>query len=450
MEKTVKFDYFIDKSREKEYIYIPFDVPENVERLDIDYQYEGNDKDSRVTGYEKNVIDLALLDENGDDAGTRGSEVSGITVSPVFSTNGYKRKPVNPGRWQIILGAYQVKSRGVNVSFKITYHYKYYRWLKGDTHTHSTHSDGRYTRFGLAEKAKKKGLDYLIYTDHNNNTEGSCLPDVEGLTLIRGLEWTSYKGHFNMWGPAKPYSGSFAIKEREDFLKHNQEALSNGAVQSVCHPCCTFCPWLMGFEDIHFDCLEVWNGPMRKDNLKAVELWNGFLKQGKRVTAVGGSDYHKDYYITDLFARPVTRVYADSASEQAVLDALKNGRAVITADHKSTMPEIKSVNALIGDTADFYEGRKVTVTADGLKKGHSVALIDNQGEMFTYTAKRKGNYSFDVPVRGKGFVRAEIRYKKKGFALLIHKIGLFFFNKKEAKEPVPPFIYALTNPIYFE
>lgn len=40
-------------------------------------------------------------------------------------------------------------------------------WLCGDTHMHSSISDGKYTPDELIEKCKAKGLDWIIITDHN-------------------------------------------------------------------------------------------------------------------------------------------------------------------------------------------------------------------------------------------------------------------------------------------
>ena len=60
---------------------------------------------------------------------------------------------------------------------------------------------------------------------------------------------------------------------------------------------CSLCPWLFEFEGIIYDAVEVWNGPMRKDNLKAVKWWDDQLKQGRRLPAIGGSDYHRDFIL---------------------------------------------------------------------------------------------------------------------------------------------------------
>lgn len=447
--KKISLSYRIEKTDEKKYFFLPFEVIENVEKLEISYSYDGDSADSRVTGQEKNVIDFGLLDENGDDVGTRGSNVRSVFLSPASSTNGYRAMNINAGTWQIIIGAYQIRKEGVTVTYDVTFHMKKFRWLKGDTHMHTTHSDGRLSRQQLAEKAKAKGLDYIFITDHNNKLEGLPMPEVKDLSVIKGVEFTNYKGHMNMFGVGKPFDGTYAINTFEEFQKRNAQAKERGALQSICHPTCSLCPWLMGFENFHYDAVEVWNGPMRKDNLKAVEWWDNELKKGRKLVAIGGSDYHRDYYVTDLLASPTLRVYTDSNSEEAILEAIKQGRCVVTHSAHSTMLEMTSGDTVVGSETPFQEDSQVQIKVTAMKKKHWLKVIDADGVFFEFTAESDGDYNFSLPVRKKGYVRCQIEYEKGFIARIFHKIGLKFMLPKEAKEPIPPFIYALTNPIYF-
>lgn len=446
---TKEIEIIIKKEQERTYFSIPFEVPEDIEKMEISYSYEGNDQSSRKTEYEKNVIDLGLRDEKGDDIGTRGSSVKSVVISSTFATPGYKTvKPVK-GTWQIIVGAYMIKTGGVKVNYRIDFYEKNYRWLKGDTHLHTNHSDGLYTRDALAKKCKKIGLDYMIFTDHNNNTEGTHLPQIDGLTTIRGVELTNYNGHINMWGLAKPFSGTFAINDNETILKTIEEAKANGAILTLCHPHCTNCPWLFSF-DVPYDCIEVWNGPMRKDNLKTVKYWDGLLREGRRITAVGGSDYHRDYVVTNLLAEPTTHVYAESNDKDAVLDALKAGRVTISMKPNGTRIELICEGKTIGSVMKFREGQEVEIRLKNFKRGTILHVYDTEGEYFTQKATTSGDAVFTVPVRKKGFVRAEVTYEKKGLSRLLHRAVLYVMIKKEAFEDIPPFPLALSNPIYFE
>lgn len=448
MQKSV-FTYHIEKADEKKYFFLPFDVPENVEMLEVNYSYEGDKADSRVTEKEKNVIDFGLIDEKGDDVGTRGSNVRSVYISATSSTSGYRTICINAGEWKIIIGAYQIRKEGVTVSYEVNFHMKQPRWLRGDTHMHTTHSDGRYTREEIAYHAKKKGLDFIFITDHNNKLEGLPMPEVKELCVIKGVEFTNYKGHLNMFGLGKPFDGSYAINTFEEFQERNLQAKERGAFQSICHPHCSLCPWLMGFENFHYDAVEVWNGPMRKDNLKTIAWWDEQLRKGRRLVAICGSDYHRDYFITDLLASPTLRVFAQSNSEEAIIEAMRKGRCVLTHSPSSTMLEMTSGDAVIGDETPFEQNSEVQIKISSMKKQHKLQVIDADGVYFEFTAERGGDYEFTVPVRKKGYVRCQIEYEKGFFGRIFHRIGLKFMLPKEAKEPIPPFIYALTNPIYF-
>ena len=61
-----------------------------------------------------------------------------------------------------------------------------------------------------------------------------------------------------------------------------------------------------------FDCLEIWNGPMRESNLRSIGCGQQLLA-GKKMPICGGSDYHRDTPF--LFpGGPTTCVYAMSTS----------------------------------------------------------------------------------------------------------------------------------------
>ena len=70
--------------------------------------------------------------------------------------------------------------------------------------------------------------------------------------------------------------------------------------------------------------------------------------------------------------------------------------------------------------------------------------------MYEYTAKKTGDYEVEVPVRGKGFVRAEVKTHYKGLKLFLLNVGLYLMMRDQAFKPMPEFTYALTSPIYFE
>jgi hypothetical protein len=163
----------------------------------------------------------------------------------------------------------------------------------------------------LAQHAKRNGLDYLAITDHNQPVSSDSLLEHAHLTLIPGIEWTHYRGHANFLGVDQPYDEPFAPASRGNTSP--LRPFGGGAFICINHPCDPVCPFLFDIASIPFDCLEVWNGPMRGSNLQAIGLWHSMLMAGKKVAICGGSDYHRDSLL--LFAGgPATCVYSMSAS----------------------------------------------------------------------------------------------------------------------------------------
>ncbi|NLP48811.1 MAG: CehA/McbA family metallohydrolase [Clostridiales bacterium] len=447
-EINLNLERQIAKEDEKKYLFLPFDIPENTEYFTIDVSFEGEGAGSNVTDEEKNVIDFALMDENGDDVGASGSNTRSITVGLAYSSPGYRRcKP--RGTWQIIIGCYQVKATGSKVSYNVNFKLKHFRYLLGDLHTHTRGSDGVLTPEELAAKAVKKGLDFVFITDHNNSTQDTPIPKVKDLTVVEGLELTNYKGHINLLGHEKPYDGTYAVNNIDELNQKLDQAKSRGAMRVLNHPFCFMCPILWDFDQIDYDAIEIWNGPAVRKDMLALDWWQKELEKGKQIPVTGGSDYHRDYYVTDLLASPTTRVWADSNDKETLLEAIKKGKMVITKGPDTTMLDIRCGQYTVGDKIALDEDKALTISAKGMKKGHVLQVFTQEGLVFEYENKKTGDYEYSMTVRNKGFVRAQIVYEKGFFAKLLHKLVLSTLSKEEAKKDIPPLVYALTNPIYF-
>ena len=77
------------------------------------------------------------------------------------------------------------------------------RWLAGDFHSHTVHSDGVLSVGGLAALAASRGLDFLAVTDHNTTSHHAHLPEAartHGIVLVPGQEVTRDVGHANVFG----------------------------------------------------------------------------------------------------------------------------------------------------------------------------------------------------------------------------------------------------------
>lgn len=323
-----------------------------------------------------------------------------------------------------------------------------YKWYVGVPHCHTVASDGALTLDGIIKKAKKTGLDFVMITDHNVNCKG--LPKVDGLTLIYGAELTKHGGHCNMWGVKDVIDDYENCETYEDFLKVKDEAKNRGAVICMNHPHCKQCPWRWEKNADDIDVLEVWNAPTHFDNLECTEWWHEQLRNGKKLPVVGGSDYHSDYVVTNLISLPVTYVYAKSSSQEDILDAILKGRTTICFDVNQTFIDIKSGDCILGDTVKLTNKTEVTINVKKLRKNHRLVVFDKDGECYSYTQNKTGDYSVTLPVEKSGFICAHVLFEPGFFYSKIHDIAIGSRIPEQKGMELPPLIFAQSGAIYFE
>jgi hypothetical protein len=424
----------VGHEREGTYFTIPFEMPGEVERFSLTYSYERHREGGKEAGgfrarEEINIIDLGLLAPDGAQVGASGSDKSRIEVSETQATPGYRAWALAPGQWEILVGAYKVAADGVCVRYEMTFMLKQMRLLKGDLHTHTLASDGSLTAEELARHAQRQGLDFLAITDHNQMVSREALPQVDGITLIPGIEWTHYKGHATFLGVDRPYEESFAANTPEEVSARFEAARERGALICISHPFDELCPFQFDMARVPFDCLEVWNGPMRVSNLQAVGLWQSLLAAGKKVPICGGSDYHRDGLFI-FVGGPTTCVWAKSASAGDILAGLRAGHAYIVFAPDGPTLEMRAGEGLPGDSVPFEEVKEVEIDARGLTKGDSVQVVTGSGATRLVQAAEAGRLETVFTMEGPGFARVEIL--------------------REFIPGIPPLPALVSNPVYFE
>ncbi|HZK39804.1 MAG TPA: CehA/McbA family metallohydrolase [Clostridia bacterium] len=323
------------------------------------------------------------------------------------------------------------------------------QWFKGDTHLHTTNSDGDLSTAELIKRCKKNGLNWAIITDHNFPAADAPYDDGD-LLIIQGEEVTGRPGHFNAYGAKMPFSPPYKLQSFEDYKKIIQQAKDAGAVISVNHPFCKNCTWHLPLEGFPMDCVEVWNAPMHIDNMTNIRWWHNQLLQGRRISAVGGSDYHKDYVVTNLLAMPTTVCYAKSNTQEDILDSLVKGNSFITQGAGKTMLYLTCGDAYVGETVQWRKGIRAHIKAEKIKRGHRLVVYNNDILIFDQKAKKAGTMIAEAEVVEKGFVRAEVLYEYKGFSKAIYKQVIKRAMPKDIGLPLVPFAYCLTNPIFFK
>lgn len=447
--KKLEFTIEAKKSDNIMYHFLPIEVPEGIGRIEFEYDFYPE----RVKGEMwVNEVGVCLKDTEGVDVGARGRKKERIVVSGAYSTIGYERREIVPGTWILVVCANRFISEEYTIKVEVYLVEKKAGWYPGDTHCHTSLSDGHETYDVVLKKAERNGLRYLIMTDHNRTVMGN-LPLSDKVTMIEGVEMTYPCAHANVWGVKVPYSQGYATNNFEDWLKMKEECERNGAIVSINHPQCSKCGWLWPLEGEDFyDSIEVWNGPMRPDNQKCIDWWHEKLCEGKKLKIVGGSDFHYDILVTNFIGNPTTWVYAESNSPKDILAGIKAGHVTITERTRTgNFITLSSGDAICGDTVKFVEGATVKVNIKKLKRGHTLYVKNQDGVLFEYKCKRTGDYEFEVKVPKAGFVRAETRKKYDPIMKFVLNMALVLMVPKQAFKPHPPkYNTALSAPIYFE
>jgi hypothetical protein len=374
----------------KTYVVLPFVMPTDVASLNVTYSYSdaiGSDPHLQCG----NTIDIGIFDPNTA-RGWSGSARDRFFLSMTDATPGYMPGPLSPGVWHICLGAYKVADAGCeyNVTLDFTYgerdteasfperlplrdtpsNQRPDGWYRGELHCHSSHSDGDSDPIEVVRKAEAVGLDFLALTDHNVLSQQAALSQIETpLMLIPGMEVTTYRGHWNVWGDGDWID--FRVTSQDQMQHALDQALASGYLTSCNHPRPYGPEW--EYPDVEgFRCTEVWNGPWQLMNRDALAYWEDRLKRGIKSVAVGGSDshfHHRDHHAQ--LGHPTTYIYSSgTASPQTLLDGIRAGHVFVTESPAGPQLYLSSGEAMMGDT--LYLDRTDPVTL-------SVRAVDAAG-----------------------------------------------------------------------
>lgn len=322
------------------------------------------------------------------------------------------------------------------------------KWYTGVVHSHTTRSDGNLTPAQLVKKAEEIGLDFIIITDHNQFCDE--VPESDKVLVIPGAELTDDTwGHTNIWGVKQPID-NFTCESYADWERKIAMAREKGAFICMNHPKCSNCGWHWPLEPEKVDCVEVWNSPQHTDNMICTAWWQDELRKGKKIPAVGGSDFHRDYVVTAKLDNPVSRVYAENCTQDEILNAIKAGHVTISPRVNGQTIEITSGDSVIGDTVKLTGNTEVTVKVDMLKKNQKLIIIDNSGVKFEYKATKTAPYSVTLPVKAACFITAQVEYDLHPlYSAIYGKVEQKILHSKH-KGKLPPFINSQTSAIYFE
>ncbi|MBE6799629.1 MAG: hypothetical protein E7529_00330 [Ruminococcaceae bacterium] len=116
----------------------------------------------------------------------------------------------------------------------------------------------------------------------------------------------------------------------------------------------------------------------------------------------------------------------------------------------TTFIDITCGDCVLGDTVKLTENTEVTINVKKLRKKHKLIVFDKDGECFTHTAKKTGDYSVTFPVKKDGFLCAHIVFEPGFLYSKIHDIAIASRIPEQKGMDLPPLIFAQSGAIYFE
>lgn len=227
-----------------------------------------------------------------------------------------------------------------------------YTTLKVDLHMHTVYSDGDVSPRQRVQEAFVEGLDAIAITDHQpafGKPEGwdydQAYPlalkeaAVRDILVIKGMEVSHNQndiGHINILFikdcNAYKIPMTFGQKEAHEALV---QAQAEGAWITGNHP---------GWPDENSELSQFWIDEIEAGRIQGMEVFNAYefyplaidhvRKYG--LAFIGASDQHRainfDYDIPNVI-RPMTLIFAEERSVEAIHDALKARRSVAYANN---------------------------------------------------------------------------------------------------------------------
>ena len=323
--------------------YLPVEVGPGTAGLRVELEYQ------RDHG---TVLDLGCLGPDGF-RGWSGSARRSFVITGDAATPGYLPGEIEAGLWQVMIGVHRVSPDGAR--YRVTAETirrgehllppaapappaprhrpgrrelpagPARRWLAGDLHAHTVHSDGVLTVHELAVLAVRRGLDFIAVTDHNtvsHHAELTAAARRYGITLLPGQEVTTDAGHAGALGDV----GWIDFRrEPDDWLEATE---AGGGLRSVNHPFAGPVSWTRPMRR-RPPLVEVWHWSWLDRRWTTPFAW--WLAWDAAAIPVGGSDWHRPGSDAPP-GHPTTWVECAGTEPGDVLEGLRAGRVAISAE----------------------------------------------------------------------------------------------------------------------
>lgn len=346
-----------------------------------------------------------------------------------------------------------------------------YQWYKGNTHCHSTVSDGDSAPFKVVKAYHDHGYNFLLLTDHNFLVNSDTIKMPEGLRddflMIPGEEVTDQKAvHTTAFNISEyvlfsndPNLETDLKKRREEIIKavytpnnfsktellqmHVDRIIKAGGIPFLNHP--NFDTGLqvsdiLPVTNLHH--LELYNGHPSvanwgKEGHVSVEAkWDSLLTKGVKMYGVAADDMHDLETNSIKDANPFRGWIMVKSNE---LTALSMQKSIANGDFYSTngvtlKTDKMNTNKCVIEV-DETATQKEILSSCGVpridktgKPGYTIEFIGNKGVVLSETNGLKASYK---PKKNDRYVRARITHcteTDKGFEKLFAWTQPVFIN----------------------
>lgn len=179
------------------------------------------------------------------------------------------------------------------------------RWYKGNTHSHTTNTDGDSPPATVIEWYKARGFNFLVISDHDTLTEPSTLRQFmdSAFVLVPGEEVTGRAEGGPVHLTAVNVNRIIRVRTadtRQATLQANVDAIrAGGAIPIINHPNYRWSlDSVMLRQTSGYNLFELYNGHPHVHNegsserASTEELWDQLLTSGRRVFGVASDDSH--------------------------------------------------------------------------------------------------------------------------------------------------------------
>lgn len=258
-------------------------------------------------------------------------------------------------------------------------------WVKGNTHAHTTHSDGNASPEQVRWWYADHGYNFVVLTDHNTTGE-VVKADRQDFIVIPGEEVSASFGgkpvHVNSLGSSTKIAPATGAGMPEAIENNIDAVIKAGGIPQVNHP-----NWRWAFDHRalsrvkHLGLLEVFNASSGCDDngdvshIPTEQIWDILLSLGMNVYGVATDDAHNYTDFSPQYDNPGRAwiwVHVVKLSQSEVLKNIKAGNF-----YSSTGIELAELS---------FDGKRLKITLKPKDKlTYCIRFIGKHGQILKET-----------------------------------------------------------------